>query len=99
MRRLCGVKAELENLISAVETKHGPQGMYWLLEWSMVVKFGGTKLRACIRWNDRVFLVLYFPGSYPRRIIGCRSGRSCNYHTWNSILIFDMTHRPLFYEC
>jgi hypothetical protein len=59
VRLLCMVEAALQDLISAVETKHGSQGKYWRLDWKLVVKLGGTRLRACIRWNDRVTMLLY----------------------------------------
>jgi hypothetical protein len=54
MKRLCTVEADLKDLISSVQIKYGPQGKYWRLDWHLVVKFGGTKLRAWIRWNDQV---------------------------------------------
>ncbi|PVF91015.1 hypothetical protein CPB86DRAFT_746070 [Serendipita vermifera] len=53
MKILCTVEADLKDLISAVVTKHGPWGRYWHLDYSIVMKFGGTKLRAVIRWNDQ----------------------------------------------
>ncbi|PVF93797.1 hypothetical protein CPB86DRAFT_876887 [Serendipita vermifera] len=53
MRRLCVVQAGLKDLISAVETRHGPRGKFWYLEVEIVVNLGGTKLRAFVRWNDR----------------------------------------------
>jgi hypothetical protein len=61
MRRLCTVEADLKDLITAIEMKYGPQGKYWRLDWHLVVKFGGTKLRAWIRWNNKVRALCYLP--------------------------------------
>ncbi|PVF93798.1 hypothetical protein CPB86DRAFT_876888 [Serendipita vermifera] len=52
MRRICTVKAERKQLVSAFETKTGPQGKYWSVTFQVVVKFGGTRLRAWMKWKD-----------------------------------------------
>jgi hypothetical protein len=54
MRKLCQVKADLSRLSGALQSHNGPSGQYWKLDWEVLVKFGGTKLRARMRWRDEV---------------------------------------------
>ncbi|PVF93790.1 hypothetical protein CPB86DRAFT_789732 [Serendipita vermifera] len=51
LRDLCTVKASLGEMVSALETRHGPDGKYWLLEFEVVIKFGATSLRAWLEWG------------------------------------------------
>ncbi|PVF93799.1 hypothetical protein CPB86DRAFT_767082 [Serendipita vermifera] len=52
MRKLCQVKADLSQLSTAIQTFTGPNGQYWRLDWEVLVRFGGTKLRARMKWTD-----------------------------------------------
>jgi hypothetical protein len=54
MRRLCRISADLRDLVGSFKTKEGPQGHYWQLDFDVVLKFGGTQLRANLRWKDTV---------------------------------------------
>jgi hypothetical protein len=54
MRKLCTVQAELKDMLAAIETKEGPRGKYWEMVFSVIVRFGGTSMRAWIEWKENV---------------------------------------------
>lgn len=51
---LCRLEADLSKMGAAVERKHGPDGPYDYLAFTIAIEFGGTELRARIQWNENV---------------------------------------------
>ncbi|PVF93789.1 hypothetical protein CPB86DRAFT_818523 [Serendipita vermifera] len=52
MRELCTIKASREEMVSALRTDHGPSGEYWRLDFDIVIRFGGTSMRAWLEWGQ-----------------------------------------------
>lgn len=63
MQRLCVIKADLSRLVSSLQVEEGVGGRrYWETEFSVVIRFGGTLIKAFLEWEEEVslysFLVL-----------------------------------------
>jgi hypothetical protein len=64
IRLLCTVEATLSEMLPALETRRGPNGIFWLLTYEVVVRFKGTKLQARLRWKDEVGYEFLDPRNY-----------------------------------
>jgi hypothetical protein len=54
MRKVCMVAANLKDLMPIIREKFGKSGDYWILEYTLVIRFGGTKVRAFVEWKHEV---------------------------------------------
>jgi hypothetical protein len=54
MRKICTVTADLPQLVPALEMKMGAHGRFWIVNFEIVIRFGGTRLRAYMKWKDEV---------------------------------------------
>lgn len=59
-RHACTIEANLEGLSGALARGIGARGeTFWLLEFSVCIRFGGTELRAFLEWKEDVRFLLY----------------------------------------
>jgi hypothetical protein len=59
IRLLCTLKADLSGLAHLLRPQTGLNGKkYWRVPVQLVIDFGGTKLRARLKWEEDVSLLL-----------------------------------------
>lgn len=55
MRRVCTLKADLSGLQKVLKVQKGPNGQdFWVIEFMIDVRFGGTVLKASMMWHEGV---------------------------------------------
>ncbi|PVF96878.1 hypothetical protein CPB86DRAFT_786515 [Serendipita vermifera] len=52
IRRICTIKADFDDMMSALRTETGPEGAYWYLDFEVVVSFRNTKLQGRLQWKN-----------------------------------------------
>jgi len=52
-RQVCTINADLSGLSGALTRGSGPNGIYWSLHFMITLKFGGTELRASLKWQEK----------------------------------------------
>lgn len=56
MECVCEITADLSNLRGGLVEKVSPNGNYWILDYNVVIEFGGTELHAYLEWTEKVSL-------------------------------------------
>ena len=54
---VCVIRADLNHLSGALRQCVGLQGAYWIMEFNICVRFGGTELEAFLEWKEHVRLL------------------------------------------
>ncbi len=55
MRRVCTLKADLSGLRNVLKVQKGPNDQdFWVIEFMIDVRFGGTTLKASMKWYEGV---------------------------------------------
>lgn len=52
LRELCTIKANLSGIQNSLQRKVGPKGVYYRVDFDVVVRFGGTQLQARLQWEE-----------------------------------------------
>ncbi|PVF96871.1 hypothetical protein CPB86DRAFT_476431 [Serendipita vermifera] len=52
-KRVCTLKAQLREMIPAIQKANGNKGSYWYLDLEAVIQFDGTQLRGKLQWKDK----------------------------------------------
>lgn len=50
MRRICKIKADLSGI--RPEQLYGPKGIYWRVDYKIVILFEGAKMKAHLEWTE-----------------------------------------------
>ena len=62
IRRVCTLTADLSGLQRILTVKKGTEGQdFWLVIFSVNVRFGGTALNAKVTWYEGVSIVHFYP--------------------------------------
>ncbi|KIM20870.1 hypothetical protein M408DRAFT_333766 [Serendipita vermifera MAFF 305830] len=51
-RRLCDIEADMSGLQKTLQLRHGPQGPYYMIDCTLCIRLGGTKLQARLQWEE-----------------------------------------------
>jgi len=54
------VQADLSGQKGLLHERSGAKGIYWILEYTIGIRFGGTELEAFVEWYERVKLHVAF---------------------------------------
>ena len=79
------MRADLSEMTRLLEKKKGTRGKYWVLNFTIGIKFGGTELEAFVEWYDGV-RVSNVPSSELHLIDTPSQGKKC---TGNAAVIPD----------
>ncbi|KIM25126.1 hypothetical protein M408DRAFT_331414 [Serendipita vermifera MAFF 305830] len=52
LRDLCKLKADMSNLQGSLQPHKGPQGPYYMADFTVSIRLGGTKLEARLQWEE-----------------------------------------------
>lgn len=52
-RNICDVQADLSGQKGLLHKKRGAKGIYWVLKYTIGIRFGGTELEAFVEWYER----------------------------------------------
>jgi len=50
--KVCDISADLSSLRGALQRQEGCHGIYWILEFTIGIRFGGTEMEAFIEWEE-----------------------------------------------
>ncbi|KAF9505925.1 hypothetical protein BS47DRAFT_1399934 [Hydnum rufescens UP504] len=50
---VCKLSANLSSMSGALEQKRGPRGVFWVLNFSVGIEFGGVELQAHVEWVEK----------------------------------------------
>ena len=57
---LCTVNADIAELVKTLRPQRGPRGLYYRLEFDIILSFGLTELKAQVAWMESVCDILMF---------------------------------------
>jgi hypothetical protein len=51
---VCDLSADLSGMSGGLRHAWGPDGAFWILDFSVGVEFGGVELQAYVEWEEKV---------------------------------------------
>ncbi|KAF9513160.1 hypothetical protein BS47DRAFT_1485791 [Hydnum rufescens UP504] len=54
-RKMCDLSADLSRISGGLERLRGPDGAFWVLNFSIGIEFGGVELQAYVEWVENGF--------------------------------------------